>query len=85
VKQMEHASIQGLYRSRLPFLAASITVVFSLFTFVIPTVVSVMSKSPTPTAARLSEETTTFGIMIPSRAHLAIVGPMDNGGRHWKF
>ena len=64
------------YRSRLPFLTVttsiSITVVFSLFTFVISTVANVMSESPTPTAARLSEETTTFGVMIAFPAHLAI-------------
>ena len=60
------------YRSHLPFLTASITLVFSLFTFVVPTVASVMSKIPTPIAVRLSEETTTFGIMITFLAHPAI-------------
>ena len=66
--------LEVLYRSRLPFLTvtASITVVFSLFTFVVPTVTNVMSKSPTPPAARLSKETTTFGVVIAFPAHLAI-------------
>lgn len=50
----------------------SITVVFSLFTFVIPTVASAMSKFPTPSAARLSEVTTTFSTMITFLAHPAI-------------
>lgn len=52
-------------------LSASIIVVFSLFTFVVPTLASAMSKSLTPTAARLSKETTTFGIMITFPAQLA--------------
>ena len=60
------------YRRRLPLLTASIADVFSLFAFVIPTVASAMSEFPTPTAARLSEVTTTFGIMITFLAHPAI-------------
>jgi len=60
------------YRRRLPFLTASITVAFSLFTFVIPTVASVMSKPPTATAVRFSEETTIFGIVSIFLAHPAI-------------